>query len=297
MKKVIVTYVIALFIVVGFQSAFAYKSYTSSSNGNPLEVNLEWDIWYVGDIWSVVFIAKCSDENGIDRVEFHINNGSNHIVYFEPYKWYIEPIGWSRLENSSVCAIAYNLHGERASDCIKWSHPPSIPIIDGPASGKIGMEYTYIFNSTDLVGNYCNCIVDWGDGIIECVGANESGPGIANHTWDTKGIYVISANTRGTLDQIAEELGIKAIHIPRSKSEKDSKLTSLRVLDPEKTIAIGNGNNDLEIITQSKIGIAVLGEEGASIQALVSSDIVVQSVSDAFKILLDEQALIATLRK
>jgi soluble P-type ATPase len=110
-------------------------------------------------------------------------------------------------------------------------------------------------------------------------------------------IYVISANTRGTLDHIAEELGIKAIHIPKSKSEKDSKLTSLRVLNPEKTIAIGNGNNDIEIITQSKIGIAILGHEGASIQSLNSSDLVVTSISDAFKILLDEKALIATLRK
>ncbi len=110
-------------------------------------------------------------------------------------------------------------------------------------------------------------------------------------------IYVISANTRGTLDQIAEELGIKAIHIPKSKSEKESKLTSLRVLNPEQTIAVGNGNNDIEIITQSKIGIAVLGNEGASIQSLISSDLVVPSISDAFKILLDEKALIATLRK
>ena len=110
-------------------------------------------------------------------------------------------------------------------------------------------------------------------------------------------IYVISANTRGTLDQIAEELGIKAIHIPKSKSEKESKLTTLRVLNPEQTIAIGNGNNDIAIITQSKIGIAVLGNEGASIQSLISSDLVVPSISDAFKILIDEKALIATLRK
>ncbi len=110
-------------------------------------------------------------------------------------------------------------------------------------------------------------------------------------------IYVISANTRGNLDQIANELGIKAIHIPKSKSEKESKLTSLLVLKPEHTIVIGNGNNDIEIITQSKIGIGILGKEGISIQALISSDIVVQNISDAFKILLDEKALIATLRK
>ncbi len=86
-------------------------------------------------------------------------------------------------------------------------------------------------------------------------------------------VYVISANTHGTLDHIAEELGIKAIHIPKSKSEKESKLTSFRVLNPEHTIVIGNGNNDIEIITQSKIGIAVLGNEGLSIQSLISSDI------------------------
>ncbi|MBN2155878.1 MAG: HAD hydrolase family protein [Candidatus Lokiarchaeota archaeon] len=110
-------------------------------------------------------------------------------------------------------------------------------------------------------------------------------------------IYVISANTRDTLDEIAEELDIKAIHIPKSKAESQSKLTSLRVLDPDQTIVIGNGNNDTEIITQAAIGISVIGKEGTSIQALISSDMVVQSLSDAFKILLDEKALIATLRK
>jgi soluble P-type ATPase len=110
-------------------------------------------------------------------------------------------------------------------------------------------------------------------------------------------VYLISANTRGTLDRIANELGIKAIHIPKTKSETKSKLTTLRVLKPEHTIAIGNGNNDMEIITQAVIGIGVIGNEGASIQSLISSDLVVHNIIDAFKIILDGKALIATLRK
>jgi hypothetical protein len=61
------------------------------------------------------------------------------------------------------------------------------------------VEYTYTFNSTDDDGDSFIYYVDWGDGSpIEIVyptwpNPEEPGEGIANHSWDTKGTYVIRA--------------------------------------------------------------------------------------------------------
>jgi soluble P-type ATPase len=45
------------------------------------------------------------------------------------------------------------------------------------------------------------------------------------------------------------------------------------------------------------VGIAVLGREGVSTLALQSADAVCSSISDALDLLMDERALIATLRR
>ena len=93
-----------------------------------------------------------------------------------------------------------------AGQCDAWLiklakeyHPPSIPIIDGPTHGKVGVEYIYSFNSTDYKGDYCVCIVNWGDGspsetVNPTGGPNSSsGPGIASHSWETEGNYITGA--------------------------------------------------------------------------------------------------------
>lgn len=109
-------------------------------------------------------------------------------------------------------------------------------------------------------------------------------------------IYIVSANTRGDLDSIANELGVDYLVMPKLESEQDSKLDVLNKLDPSSTIAIGNGNNDVKALKSAKIGIAVIGKEGASINAINAADLVVTDILDAFRIILDEQAMIASLR-
>jgi len=45
-----------------------------------------------------------------------------------------------------------------------------------------------------------------------------------------------------------------------------------------------------------QVAICVIGEEGASVEALLASDVVVKDVKDAINLLLNEKRLIATLR-
>jgi hypothetical protein len=98
--------------------------------------------------------------------------------------------------------------------------PPEPPIIDGPTHGTIGAEYTYTFNSTYFRDFFYE--VDWGDGTFETVSPTwpnpeEPGPGIANHTWDTKGIYIIRARIRDIFGIVGPWGELKVI-MPRSKT-------------------------------------------------------------------------------
>jgi soluble P-type ATPase len=68
-------------------------------------------------------------------------------------------------------------------------------------------------------------------------------------------------------------------------------------LDPTRTVAIGNGNNDHLILKEAALGIAVLGDEGLSVSAIKNADIVMKNISDALDLFLKTKRLIATLRK
>lgn len=60
---------------------------------------------------------------------------------------------------------------------------------------------------------------------------------------------------------------------------------------------VGNGANDVLALQAAALGIAVLGREGLSVVALRSADVVCGSIVDALDLLLDVEALIATLRR
>ena len=53
------------------------------------------------------------------------------------------------------------------------NNPPNAPDIDGPTSGKVGVEYNWTFISTDPEGDNITYYVDWAD---ECGGAEWHGP-------------------------------------------------------------------------------------------------------------------------
>jgi len=103
-------------------------------------------------------------------------------------------------------------------------------------------------------------------------------------------IVVLSADTFGTLEEEFKGLNVK---IERVRSGEDKKEKAEKYAP---YIAVGNGNNDVGMLEMSELGICVIGEEGASVDALLASDIVVKDVKDAMALLLNEKKLIATLR-
>lgn len=103
---------------------------------------------------------------------------------------------------------------------------------------------------------------------------------------------LLSADTFGTLDDLAGRLGV-AVERVTSGSEKRAVVASLGA---DTCAAIGNGANDAAMLEAAALGIAVVGAEGAAVAAVTSADVVCGSILDALDLLLDERALVATLR-
>jgi soluble P-type ATPase len=61
-------------------------------------------------------------------------------------------------------------------------------------------------------------------------------------------------------------------------------------------VAIGNGRNDVNMLAEAALGIAVMGPEGTSSEAVRAADVVVMSINEALDVLLHPERLKATLR-
>jgi P-type E1-E2 ATPase len=107
-------------------------------------------------------------------------------------------------------------------------------------------------------------------------------------------VYILTADTQGTAGDESKEIGIELVKIP-SEDSKNKKFEFLKNLNLDRTIVIGNGNNDQLILREAALGIAVLGDEGVSSLALKSAEILVKSISDALDLFLKPKRLMATL--
>ena len=84
-------------------------------------------------------------------------------------------------------------------------------------------------------------------------------------------IYIVTADTFGTASEI-----IKKVDAELVLDEKDEgaafKGDYVDSLGSSSVVAVGNGNNDLEMIKKAELGIAVLGPEGASAETMQNAD-------------------------
>jgi soluble P-type ATPase len=133
-------------------------------------------------------------------------------------------------------------------------------------------------------------------------------------------IHMLTADTHGRQKEIDKQLGMQAVILPGNSSpaplsskgsfssspmggieggqpsQRKHKAAYVEQLGAESVVAIGNGNNDSSMIEQANLGIAVLGPEGLSVQALLVADLVCANINDALALLLNTDRLKATLR-
>jgi P-type E1-E2 ATPase len=110
-------------------------------------------------------------------------------------------------------------------------------------------------------------------------------------------VLLITADTHGGQTTIDAALGLTALRLVRGRPEAEQKAALVREIGPESVVAIGNGENDVLMLREARLGIAVLGEEGLATAALNAADVLASSIVSALDLLLDPQRLVATLRR
>jgi len=109
-------------------------------------------------------------------------------------------------------------------------------------------------------------------------------------------VFIITADTFGTVEEIFNGTDVKIEIVSKDNGTLDKKHL-IESLDSEETIALGNGSNDVLMLKESAISIAVLGQEGLSIEALKNSDLIIKNINDFFEMMKEPKKLVATLRK
>lgn len=116
-------------------------------------------------------------------------------------------------------------------------------------------------------------------------------------------IHLVTADTRGQAEQISKKLGCQLIMIEPGyeASQKQALVERLATGQyPRRrsaVVAIGNGVNDARMLAAATLGIAVLGAEGLSVEALRAASLLVARIEDGLDLLLHPQRLAATLRR
>jgi soluble P-type ATPase len=109
-------------------------------------------------------------------------------------------------------------------------------------------------------------------------------------------IHVITADTFGSVHTQLKDYEV-TIKVLSSDNHTKEKAQYINTLGAQHCIALGNGNNDKEMLISAAIGISILGDEGCAKDALLNSDLTCRDISDALDLCLNTKRLIATLRR
>ncbi len=110
-------------------------------------------------------------------------------------------------------------------------------------------------------------------------------------------IHVITADTFGKAKLALQDIPCRLSVLSPEEPHDQAKLRYVQELGPQRVAAIGNGRNDVFMLEEAALSIAVLLEEGVAKEALLAADILVKDINDALDLLLYPLRLKATLRR
>jgi soluble P-type ATPase len=105
-------------------------------------------------------------------------------------------------------------------------------------------------------------------------------------------LHLLTAGTHGHAEESALALGLQPLAINTGTDKRDY----VRALGPANVAGMGNGANDVLMLQQAALAIAVLGPEGLCVDALRAADVVVTDPCAGLDLLLHPARLLATLR-
>ncbi len=108
-------------------------------------------------------------------------------------------------------------------------------------------------------------------------------------------LHVVTADTFGKAKAGLSGIDCELTILPQA-DQQAGKLAYIRQIGADRTVSIGNGRNDSLMLKESALGIGVILGEGASMETLLSADVVCTSIIDALSLLIHPLRLTATLR-
>ena len=105
-------------------------------------------------------------------------------------------------------------------------------------------------------------------------------------------VHLLSADTLHNLEETAAHLGVDAKRVTHGTEKRDYA----EKLGRERCAAVGNGVNDVPMLETVRLGIVVVGPEGAGGRTLRAADVVCGTILDAFDLLLEDDTTKSTLR-
>ena len=119
-------------------------------------------------------------------------------------------------------ALGLSFCGQNLDSFCVWgivsgNNPPQPPALPrGPATGEVGMEYTYCTSATDPDGDYIYYLFDWDDGTwLGWEGPFASGDEVCgSHRWSERRRYevrVLARDSRGAKGEWSDPLSISVI--------------------------------------------------------------------------------------
>jgi soluble P-type ATPase len=98
-------------------------------------------------------------------------------------------------------------------------------------------------------------------------------------------VYVLAKGEKEFLNEAFRKVNVEPFYSKKGETSQQ-KLDLLRQLGADKTIAIGNGEDDAQLLEEACFGVCVAGREGASGEAIRKADLVVSNIIDALDFLL-----------
>jgi hypothetical protein len=185
------------------------------------DYNILGDGFYVDDISPVAnFNSVNSLSSSIDNNYFEINGRSKGTYYYRA-RGHNSEHGWGDFSTLKRINVA-----------VENNEPPNKPIINGPTSGNINVEYTYTTSTTDPNRNRLYYLFDWGDGKFSgWVGPYNSGETAeASHKWSKKGDYEIRVKAKDEYTAESEWSDSLPISMPKVKAFKILNIDLLQKL-------------------------------------------------------------------
>jgi hypothetical protein len=202
-------------IIIGVLNADMIGYAVNQNQGENIDIYYNtqstWIVDYIDDVSDYYFdyinlnVIYGGYSWGSDHSSFW-QFGYNAVQYkeYEVNPYYHTP--YDIIENMNItyllkCSKLFLATIAQFSQITSPNEPPNIPIINGPASGEVGVSYLYLFSATDPDDDILYFFIDWGDNQSEeWIGPYDSGEEFdISHTWEKQGNYTIATKVRDSV--------------------------------------------------------------------------------------------------